>query len=65
MLNNITHILTYEQQQKAVERIQALMARGMSSSKAIIQVARELRANHTGEMVFTHCNHKEDADTSL
>jgi len=38
--------LTHEQQQKAVERIQELMAQGMSSGQAIALVAEELRANH-------------------
>ena len=37
--------LTHEQQQKAVERIQELMAQGMSSGQAIALVAEELRAN--------------------
>lgn len=43
--------LSHEQQQKAVERIQALMAQGMSSGEAIALVAAEIRASHTGEMV--------------
>ncbi|MCA1920707.1 YoaH family protein [Buttiauxella noackiae] len=43
--------LSHEQQQKAVERIQELMANGMSSGEAITMVAAEIRANHTGEMV--------------
>ncbi|GDX04219.1 hypothetical protein BSPA111_03800 [Buttiauxella sp. A111] len=43
--------LSHEQQQKAVERIQELMAQGMSSGEAITLVAAEIRANHTGEMV--------------
>lgn len=43
--------LSHEQQQKAVERIQELMASGMSSGEAITMVAAEIRANHTGEMV--------------
>lgn len=43
--------LSHEQQQKAVERIQELMANGMSSGEAITLVATEIRANHTGEMV--------------
>ena len=41
--------LSHEQQQKAVERIQELMAQGMSSGQSISQVADELRASHTGE----------------
>ena len=43
--------LSHEQQQKAVERIQELMAQGMSSGEAITLVAAEIRANHTGDMV--------------
>ena len=43
--------LSHEQQQKAVERIQELMANGMSSGEAITLVAAEIRASHTGEMV--------------
>lgn len=35
--------LIHEQQQKAVERIQELMAQGMSSGQAIALVAEELR----------------------
>ncbi|BAE74605.1 hypothetical protein SGGMMB4_02974 [Sodalis glossinidius str. 'morsitans'] len=50
MLNDMP-ALTHEQQQLAVERIQALMAEGMSSGAAIAQVARELRAGYTGERV--------------
>ena len=44
--------LSHEQQQKAVERIQELMAGGMSSGEAITLVAQELRASHTGERLF-------------
>ena len=43
--------LTHEQQQKAVERIQELMAQGMSSGQAIALVAEELRAIHSGERI--------------
>ncbi|PJG86409.1 YoaH family protein [Conservatibacter flavescens] len=35
--------LTHEEQQKAVERIQQLMAEGMGSGQAIALVAKELR----------------------
>lgn len=38
--------LTHEEQQKAVEKIQALMAQGVSSGEAIQIVARELRELH-------------------
>jgi uncharacterized protein YoaH (UPF0181 family) len=36
---------------KAVERIQELMANGMSSGEAIALVASELRATHTGDRI--------------
>ncbi|CAM4141916.1 MULTISPECIES: YoaH family protein [Vibrio] len=35
--------LTHEEQQKAVERIQELMANGMSTAQAIKQVAEDIR----------------------
>ena len=38
--------LTHEEQQKAVERIQQLMAQGVNSGEAIQIVARELRELH-------------------
>ena len=38
--------LTHEQQQKAVEQIQELMAQGMSSGEAIQIVAKALREIH-------------------
>ena len=40
--------LSHEQQQQAVERIQALISGGMSSGEAITLVANEIRATHTG-----------------
>ncbi|MGM3175431.1 YoaH family protein [Dickeya lacustris] len=43
--------LTHEQQQQAVEKIQQLMAQGMSSGEAIAQVAQALRENHQGAQV--------------
>lgn len=43
--------LSHEQQQQAVERIQELMAGGMSSGQAITQVAQEIRQNHKGEQI--------------
>lgn len=39
--------LTHQEQQKAVEKIQTLMADGMSSGEAIQLVAQELREKHT------------------
>ena len=39
-------ILTHEQQQKAVEQIQALMAKGVSSGEAIQIVAKVIREAH-------------------
>ncbi|MDZ7278230.1 YoaH family protein [Pantoea eucrina] len=41
--------LSHEQQQQAVERIQELMADGMSSGQAIAQVAQEIRQTYQGE----------------
>lgn len=43
--------LSHVQQQQAVERIQSLIAEGMSSGQAIALVAQEIRQNHTGERV--------------
>ncbi|WP_370426493.1 YoaH family protein [Pantoea vagans] len=43
--------LSHEQQQQAVERIQALMTGGLSSGEAIAQVAQEIRQNHKGEQI--------------
>ncbi|MFU2080185.1 YoaH family protein [Avibacterium endocarditidis] len=38
--------LTHEQQQQAVEKIQALMEQGISSGEAIAIVAQELREKY-------------------
>lgn len=43
--------LSHEQQQQAVERIQELMAGGLSSGEAITQVAQEIRQNFKGERI--------------
>ncbi|MXP48762.1 YoaH family protein [Pantoea sp. Eser] len=43
--------ISHEQQQQAVERIQELMAGGLSSGEAIAQVAQEIRQNHKGEHI--------------
>jgi Uncharacterized protein conserved in bacteria len=42
MFDGVT--LNHEQQQEAAERIHALMAKGMSSGEAIMQVANEIRS---------------------
>lgn len=47
--------LTHEQQQKAVEQIQELMAQGISSGEAIQIVAKALREIHQKD-------HKETSD---
>lgn len=52
--------LSHDQQQKAVERIQELMSRGMSSGQAITQVANELRATHTGERIVARFEDDEE-----
>ncbi|EMK4948227.1 TPA: YoaH family protein, partial [Escherichia coli] len=49
-----------EQQQKAVERIQELMAQGMSSGQAIALVAEELRANHSGERIVARFEDEDE-----
>ncbi|MBO9181440.1 MAG: YoaH family protein [Escherichia coli] len=51
--------LTHEQQQKAVERIQELMAQGMSSGQAIA-LAEELRANHSGERIVARFEDEDE-----
>lgn len=38
--------LTHEQQQQAVEQIQALIQQGISSGEAIAIVAKQLRESH-------------------
>ncbi|HAW0088153.1 YoaH family protein [Escherichia coli] len=52
--------LTHEQQQKAVERIQELMAQGMSSGQAIALVAEKLRANHSGERIVARFEDEDE-----
>lgn len=52
--------LSHDEQQKAVERIQALMAQGMSSGQAIAQVAQEIRATFTGEAIPMRFEDEED-----
>ncbi|MBK0016648.1 YoaH family protein [Kosakonia cowanii] len=54
--------LSHEQQQKAVEHIQELMAGGMSSGEAITLVAQELRASHTGERIVARFEDEEDEE---
>lgn len=41
--------LSHQQQQQAVERIQQLMAEGLSSGQAITLVAQEIRETYQGE----------------
>ena len=43
MLDNDLLNLTHEQQQRAVEKIQELMAQGIGSGEAIASVAKQLR----------------------
>ena len=47
MLDNDLLNLTHEQQQRAVEKIQELMAQGISSGEAIALVAKQLREQKT------------------
>ena len=51
--------LSHEQQQQAVERIQELMAGGMSSGEAITQVIRQ---THTGERILARFEDDEDEE---
>ena len=52
--------LSHEQQQKAVERIQELMANGMSSGEAIALVASELRATHPGDRIVARFEDEDE-----
>lgn len=52
--------LTHEQQQQAVERIQELMAQGLSSGQAISLVAEEIRASHKGDRIVARFEEDED-----
>ncbi|SFN27934.1 hypothetical protein SAMN05428971_0825 [Candidatus Pantoea varia] len=52
--------LSHEQQQQAVERIQELMAGGLSSGEAIALVAQEIRQNHKGERVTAMFEDEDD-----
>lgn len=51
--------LTHAQQQDAVERIQSLMAEGMSSGEAIALVAADLRRQYGSDTV-TYDEHEAD-----
>lgn len=52
--------LSHDQQQLAVERIQQLMAEGMSSGEAITLVAQEIRESHTGELIRARFEDEDD-----
>ncbi|WP_458038670.1 YoaH family protein [Pantoea ananatis] len=52
--------LSHDQQQRAVERIQQLMAEGMSSGEAITLVAQEIRECHTGELIRARFEDEDD-----
>jgi uncharacterized protein YoaH (UPF0181 family) len=54
--------LSHEQQQQAVERIQELMAGGMSSGQAIGQVAQEIRQTYKGEGIRAMFEDDEDEE---
>ncbi|ELY3467065.1 YoaH family protein [Cronobacter universalis] len=54
--------LTHEQQQQAVERIQELMAQGMSSGEAIAQVAQEIRATHKGDRIVARFEDEDEEE---
>lgn len=44
-------VLSHEQQQQAVEKIQQLMAEGMSSGEAIAQVANAIRSQQHQKVI--------------
>lgn len=50
--------LTHEEQQRAVEKIQELMAQGVNSGEAIQIVAKELRELHGKPLENTENNEK-------
>ncbi|PIJ44636.1 YoaH family protein [Tatumella sp. OPLPL6] len=52
--------LSHQQQQQAVERIQQLMAEGLSSGQAISQVAQEIRENYQGEPQLARFEEDDD-----
>lgn len=52
--------LTHEQQQKAVERIEELMAQRDEQRRAIALVAEELRANHSGERIVARFEDEDE-----
>lgn len=52
--------LNHQQQQQAVERIQELMAQGVSSGQAIALVAQELRESHTGERIVARFEDEDE-----
>lgn len=54
--------LTHEQQQKAVEQIQALMAKGISSGEAIQIVAKALREIHQKDNSSSPQNEVNDGE---
>ncbi len=54
--------LSHEQQQQAVERIQELMADGMSSGQAIAQVAQEIRQTYQGEGIRALFDDEDEHD---
>jgi uncharacterized protein YoaH (UPF0181 family) len=56
--------LSHEQQQQAVDRIHELMAQGMPSGQAIMIVAEELRANHTGEQIVARFEDEDEDQAS-
>ena len=56
--------LSHEQQQQAVDRIHELMAQGMPSGQAIMIVAEELRANHTGEQIIARFEDEDEDQAS-
>ena len=57
--------LTHEQQQKAVEQIQELMAQGISSGEAIQIVAKALRDIHQKDEKETSDNTSDNKEVKI
>ncbi|WP_295667246.1 YoaH family protein [uncultured Haemophilus sp.] len=57
--------LTHEQQQKAVEQIQELMAQGISSGEAIQIVAKALREIHQKDEKETSDNTSDNKEVKI
>lgn len=57
--------LSHQEQQEAAERIQQLMAQGMSSGEAIARVAQEIREKHQGDQVTLLFDDEEEEEQEI